>query len=55
MNEGRQGVYIDPFTPEFSGTTDYHLRSSYDARNVAVSVSWMDRFDARWGWSFAAR
>ena len=36
LDEGRRGVYIDPFTPEFSGTTDDHLRSDYDARNIAV-------------------
>ena len=55
MNEGRQGVYIDPFTPEFSGTTDYHLRSDYDARNVAIFGQLDGSFDARWGWSFGLR
>ena len=55
LNEGRQGVYIDPFTPEFSGTTDYHLRSTYDARNVAVFGQLDGSFDARWGWSFGLR
>jgi iron complex outermembrane recepter protein len=55
LNEGRQGVYIDPFTPEFSGTTDYHLRSHYDARNVAVFGQLDGSFDARWGWSFGLR
>lgn len=55
LNEGRQGVYIDPFTPEFSGTTDYHLRSHYDARNVAVFGQLDGWFDARWGWSFGLR
>lgn len=55
LNEGRQGVYIDPFTPEFSGTTDYHLRSDYDARNVAVFGQLDGWIDARWGWSFGLR
>jgi iron complex outermembrane receptor protein len=55
MSEGREGVYIDPFTPEFSGTTDYHLRSTYDARNVAVFGQLDGSFDARWGWSFGLR
>jgi iron complex outermembrane recepter protein len=55
LNEGRQGVYIDPFTPEFSGTTDYQLRSDYDARNVAVFGQLDGAFDARWGWSFGLR
>ena len=55
LNEGRQGVYIDPFSPEFSGTTDYHLRSDYDARNVAVFGQLDGSFDARWGWSFGLR
>ncbi len=55
LNEGRQGVYIDPFTPEFSGTTDYRLRSTYDARNVAVFGQLDGSFGARWGWSFGLR
>ncbi|MGH8235515.1 MAG: TonB-dependent receptor [Steroidobacteraceae bacterium] len=55
MSEGREGVYIDPFTPEFSGTTDYHLRSTYDARNVAVFGQLDGSFDARWGWSLGLR
>jgi outer membrane receptor protein involved in Fe transport len=55
LNEGRQGVYIDPFTPEFSGTTDYHLRSDYDARNVAAFGQLDGWIDTRWGWSFGLR
>jgi iron complex outermembrane recepter protein len=55
LNEGRQGVYVDPFTPEFSGTTDYRLRSHYHARNVAVFGQLDGLFTSRWGWSFGVR
>ena len=55
LNEGRQGVYIDPFTPEFSGTVDYYLRSRYDARNVAIFGQLDGSLSARWGWSFGLR
>ena len=48
-------MYIDPFTPEFSGTTDYHLRSAYDARNVAIFGQLDGLFGSRWGWSFGVR
>ena len=48
-------MYIDPFSPEFSGTTDYHLRSDYAARNVAVFGQVDGSLGARWGWSFGLR
>lgn len=50
-----QGVYVDPFTPEFSGTTNNFLRSDYDARNVAVYGQVEAPFSERWGWSFGLR
>lgn len=53
--EGREGIYIDPFTPEFSGITDYHLRSDYGASNVAVFGQLDGSFTARWGWSLGLR
>lgn len=55
IHEISVGDYVDPFTPEYSGSTDDHLDSRYDARNVAVFGQLDGNFNARWGWSFGLR
>ncbi|MFC4309241.1 TonB-dependent receptor [Steroidobacter flavus] len=50
-----QGVYIDPFFPEYSGSTDKTLNSDYDAQNLAVYAQVEAPFSERWGWSFGLR
>lgn len=50
-----QGVYVDPFNPDWSGSTDTNLRSDYDAQNVAVYAQVEAPFSERWGWSFGLR
>ncbi|MDY6945304.1 MAG: TonB-dependent receptor [Pseudomonadota bacterium] len=50
-----QGVYVDPFFPEYSGTTDKRGRSDYDAQNVAAYAQVEGPFSERWGWSFGLR
>jgi outer membrane receptor protein involved in Fe transport len=49
------GDYVDPFTPEYSDSSDDHLNSRYDARNVAVFGQLDGLFSERWGWSFGLR
>ncbi|HEX7011604.1 MAG TPA: TonB-dependent receptor [Steroidobacteraceae bacterium] len=55
LAETSVGVYIDPFNPEFSGITDDFLRSSYDARNVALFAQVEGLLTDRWGWSVGLR
>ncbi|GFE79488.1 TonB-dependent receptor [Steroidobacter agaridevorans] len=50
-----QGVYIDPFFPDYSGSTDKTLRSDYDAQNLAMYAQVEAPFSERWGWSFGLR
>ncbi len=50
-----QGVYIDPFFPEYSGSTDKTLNSDYNAQNLAVYAQVEAPFSDRWGWSFGLR
>ncbi|WP_129775737.1 TonB-dependent receptor [Peristeroidobacter soli] len=50
-----QGVYIDPFFPEYSGSTDKTLNSDYNAQNLAVYAQVEAPFSERWGWSFGLR
>ena len=49
------GVYIDPFTPEYSGSTDRRVISDYDAQNVAIYGQVEAPLSERWGWSFGLR
>jgi iron complex outermembrane recepter protein len=49
------GVYVDPFTPEYSGATDKRVRSDYDARNLAIYGQVEAPFSERLGWSFGLR
>ncbi|WP_116808029.1 TonB-dependent receptor [Steroidobacter cummioxidans] len=55
LNYTSQGIYTDPFFPEYSGTTDKALRSDYDAQNLAVYAQVGAPFSERWGWSFGLR
>jgi outer membrane receptor protein involved in Fe transport len=50
-----QGTYIDPFFPEYSGSTDKTLNSDYSAQNLAVYAQVGAPFSERWGWSFGLR
>jgi iron complex outermembrane recepter protein len=49
------GVYVDPFNPEFSGSTDKRVVSDYDARNIAIYGQVEAPLNERWGWSFGVR
>jgi len=55
LAETSVGVYIDPFNPGFSGTTDDFLRSAYDARNVALFAQVEGLLTDHWGWSVGLR
>ncbi len=55
IHEISVGEYIDPFAPEYSGSTDDWLKSHYDARNIAVFGQLEGMFTSRWGWSLGAR
>lgn len=55
LDSTSMGVYIDPFAPEWSGSTDKRVRSDYDARNVAVYGQVEAALNERWGWSFGLR
>jgi outer membrane receptor protein involved in Fe transport len=55
LDSKQVGTYIDPFSPEFSGTTDNQLHSDYNARNVAVYGQVEAPINERWGWSFGLR
>ena len=50
-----EGIYIDPFFPEYSGSTDKTLSSDYDAQNLAAYAQVEAPFSERWGWSFGLR
>ena len=49
------GVYVDPFFPDWSDSTDKRVVSDYDAQNVAVYAQVEAPFNERWGWSFGLR
>lgn len=55
IDELRDGVYIDPDAPEYSGTSLDSLASRYDAVNIAVFAQLEGRLAERWGWSFGLR
>lgn len=55
IDETSVGEYIDPFAPEYSGSSDDALASRYDARNVAVFGQLDGALGERWGWSFGLR
>lgn len=55
IHEISVGDYVDPFTPEYSDSSDDHLNSRYDARNVAMFGQLDGVFSERWGWSFGLR
>lgn len=55
MDSRQVGVYIDPFNPDWSGSTNNALHSRYDARNVAVYAQVEAALSERWGWSFGVR
>lgn len=55
VDESRVGVYVDPFEPDFSGSTNDLLHSQYDATNVAVFGQLEGWLTQRWGWSFGLR
>ncbi|HEY6640677.1 TonB-dependent receptor [Povalibacter sp.] len=55
IDEISVGEYIDPFSPEYSGSSDDSLQSRYDARNVAVFGQLDGAIGSRWGWSFGVR
>lgn len=50
-----QGVYVDPFFPDYSGTTDKRIASDYGAQNVALYAQVEAPLSERWGWSFGLR
>lgn len=55
LDSTSQGVYVDPFDPDWSGTTDKRVLSDYDAQNVAVYAQVAAPFSEQWGWSFGLR
>lgn len=55
IDELSVGEYIDPFVPEYSGSSDDSLTSHYNARNVAVFGQLDGDLNERWGWSFGLR
>jgi len=55
IHEISVGEYVDPFTPEYSGSSDDVLTSNYDARNIAVFGQLDGNLSERWGWSFGLR
>ncbi len=55
LDETSVGVYIDPFDDANSGSSDDHLFSGYDARNVAAFGQVDGWLSERWGWSFGLR
>jgi iron complex outermembrane recepter protein len=55
IDEISVGEYIDPFSPEYSGSSDDSLQSQYDARNVAIFGQLDGALSERWGWSFGLR
>jgi iron complex outermembrane recepter protein len=55
LGEVNAGVYVDPVDPQYSGTLADHLRSRYDARNVAMFGQVEGLLTERWGWSFGLR
>ena len=55
LDETSVGVYVDPFDDANSGTSDDHLFSAYDARNVAMFGQLDGWLTERWGWSFGLR
>lgn len=55
LDSTSQGVYVDPFNPDWSGSTDKRVVSDYDARNIAVYAQVEAPFSERWGWSFGLR
>jgi len=55
IDELREGVFVDPDYPEYSGTSFDTMASRYDALNLAVFGQLEGRLDDRWGWSFGLR
>ena len=55
IDEISVGEYIDPFFPEYSGSSDDLLQSRYEARNVAIFGQLDGALNERWGWSFGLR
>lgn len=55
IDEERDGVFIDPGYPEYSGTAHDVLSSRYDASNVALFGQLDGQLTDRWGWSFGLR
>ncbi len=55
IDETSVGEYVDPFFPEYSGSSDDALTSRYDARNVAIFGQLDGSLTERWGWSFGLR
>ncbi|MBM0103211.1 TonB-dependent receptor [Steroidobacter sp. S1-65] len=49
------GVYVDPFNPDWSSSTNNRVVSDYDAQNVAAYAQVEAPFNERWGWSFGLR
>jgi len=55
LDETSVGVYVDPFDDANSGSSDDHLFSTYDARNVAAFGQVDGWLSERWGWSLGLR
>ncbi|MFL6620515.1 MAG: TonB-dependent receptor [Povalibacter sp.] len=55
IHESSVGDYVDPFAPEYSGSTDDSLTSHYDARNVAAFGQIEGMITSRLGWTFGLR
>jgi len=55
LDETSVGVYIDPFDDANSDSSDDHLFSAYDARNVAAFGQVDGWLSERWGWSLGLR
>ena len=54
-HDHRDGVYADPFFPEFDSTLDDTLESAYRATNRAIFAQLDGRIAERWSWSSGLR
>lgn len=55
LTEARDGVFIDPDFPEFSGSSTDRLASRYDALSIALFGQVDGKLSDRWGWSMGLR
>jgi outer membrane receptor protein involved in Fe transport len=55
IDEAREGVFVDPDYPEYSGTSSDVLASRYDAVSIAAFGQMDGKISERWGWSLGLR